>query len=178
MEERSFDELIDATCPSCRHEIPPDANVCPNCGFRLKPEVEKAFTVQAKTAPKAVVAASRGTSKSLIGGVLVMISGLIGIIYGLMVAALASTVFDMFGGMYGEDILKAAEGILVACGVIWFIIGLVALVGGIFAIRRRKWGIAVVGGVFGLLTLGPWFIGSILGLIGLILIAISKDEFS
>jgi hypothetical protein len=107
-----------------------------------------------------------------------MISGLIGIIYGLVFVSLSSTVIDVLGGTYGEDVLKMLEGVLVACGVIWFIVGLIALIGGVFAIRRRRWGIAVVGGVFGLLTLGPWLIGSILGLIGLILVVISKDEFS
>jgi len=177
MEERSFDELIDATCPSCRHAVRLDANVCPNCGYRLRPEQMKA-AAQARPIPQSVAPVSRGTSKSLIGGVLLVVSGLIGIITGLIFAALSSTVIDMLGETYGEDVLRMAEGVLVACGVIWFIIGLIALIGGVFAIRRKKWGIAVVGGVFGLLTFGPWFIGSILGLIGLILVAISKDEFS
>ncbi|MGD0056853.1 MAG: hypothetical protein ABSB83_03230 [Methanomassiliicoccales archaeon] len=107
-----------------------------------------------------------------------MISGIIGILTGLILVVAASTIVDMLRGIYGTEILDTVEGVLVTCGVIWFVIGLVALIGGVFAIRRRKWSIAVVGGVFGLLTIGPYFFGSILGLIGLILIAISKHEFS
>ncbi|MDD1768380.1 MAG: zinc ribbon domain-containing protein [Methanomassiliicoccales archaeon] len=178
MEERSFDEVVDATCPSCRQAVPAAANVCPNCGYRLRPEQARAVASQARPVAQSVTPVSRGSSKSLIGGILVVISGLIGIVTGLILAVTASTILDALGDMYGADILQAVEGVLVACGVIWFIIGLIALIGGIFAIRRKRWGIAIVGGVFGLLTIGPYFIGSILGLIGLILIAISKDEFS
>lgn len=178
MEERSFGELVDATCPSCRHEVPMGANVCPNCGYRLRAEERKAPAAQARVVPPVASVPRQSTVMSLIGGVLVVISGLLGIILGLILAVLSSSITDLMGGMYGEDVLSAVEGILVTCGVIWFIIGLVALIGGVFAIRRKKWGIAIVGGVFALFTIGPYFLGSILGLIGLILIAISKDEFS
>lgn len=176
MEERSYDEVIAPTCPSCRSEVPPDANVCPNCGYRLRAEEKKAGAPP--VAPAAAPQPRRGRGKSIAGGVLVMISGIIGIITGLSIAILASTAIDTLEGLYGAEVLAMMEGILVACGVTWFIIGLIALIGGIFAIRGKRWGIAVVGGVLALFTVGPYFIGSILGLVGLILVAISKDEFS
>ena len=58
-----------------------------------------------------------------------------------------------------------------ACGAILIVVAIIALLGGIFAVQRKNFGFAVVGGI---LSLGGWFIP---GLIGLILVAISKDEF-
>jgi ribosomal protein L40E len=73
MEERSFDELIDATCPSCRHAVPLDARECPNCGYRLKAEEKKTPAVQAK-APSAPKVAKSGNSKKayLWGGIIIV----------------------------------------------------------------------------------------------------------
>jgi ssDNA-binding Zn-finger/Zn-ribbon topoisomerase 1 len=74
MEERSFDELIDATCPSCRHAVSLDASVCPNCGYTLKADVKKTPAVQAK-APSAPKVAKPGKSKRayLWGGIIIVV---------------------------------------------------------------------------------------------------------
>lgn len=177
MEERSFDELVDATCPSCRHEVPMGANVCPNCGYRLRTEGRKVPPVM-PTIPTATVATRSGISKAFVGGIFVMISGLIGIVEGVWIASVAGELSANLERMLGGT-FTGIESVFVACGVIWIIIGLVALIGGFFAFRKKHWGIAILGGVFALFTLGiVFFEGSILGLIGLILIAISKDEFS
>lgn len=118
------------------------------------------------------------TSRSVIGGILVMISGLIGIIEGVWIASATEEFADYFREMMG-DVFPGIEGVFLVCGGIFMVIGLVALIGGFFAFRKRHWGIAIVGGIFSLFTLGiVFFEGSILGLIGLILIAISKREFS
>jgi len=44
------------------------------------------------------------------------------------------------------------------------------------AFLRKSWGFAVVGAIFGLLTIGAYRIGAVLSIVALILIAISKDE--
>ncbi|MCJ2556643.1 MAG: hypothetical protein LN415_05980 [Candidatus Thermoplasmatota archaeon] len=67
----------------------------------------------------------------------------------------------------------ALAGIIMICGIIFLIFGLIGLLGGIFAIKRTHFGLAILGGIFSLLA---GFI--IFGLIGLILVAISKKEFS
>jgi hypothetical protein len=68
-------------------------------------------------------------------------------------------------------------GIVTICGGIGIIFSIFPLIGGIFAIQRKMWGLGVAGGVLGIFSLG-FIIGSILALIGLILIAVSRREFA
>jgi hypothetical protein len=107
-------------------------------------------------------AQKKETAMPLIGGILILIGGVIELIIGAILAV---------GGTALIDITFGGSGLLVACGIIIAIVGIVAIMGGIFAIQRRNFGLAIVGGV---LALGGYFIP---GLIGLILIAVSKDEF-
>jgi len=51
------------------------------------------------------------------------------------------------------------------------VFGMLALVGGIYALKRKKWSLALAGSVAALLPTG------VLGIIAIILVALSKDEF-
>jgi predicted nucleic acid-binding Zn ribbon protein len=137
-------------CVSCGRSIAWDANVCPYCGHDFR------GVMQPQPAQK------KETAMPLIGGILILIGGVIELIIGAILAV---------GGTALIDITFGGSGLLVACGIIIAIVGIVAIMGGIFAIQRRNFGLAIVGGV---LALGGYFIP---GLIGLILIAVSKDEF-
>lgn len=95
-------------------------------------------------------------------GILTIVAGAIDIILGIMVAAVAE-VFGIFGGFRG----------LGAIGVPMMVIGVVAIVGGIFAIRRRVWGLALAGAICALF---PPHIG-VLGVLSIIFVALSKKEF-
>ena len=94
----------------------------------------------------------------LIGGILILLVG-IGYLVGGGILAAGSSFFFAFGGGFG-----------VLCGGIIVILGILAILGGIFAIQRKNFAIALIGAIF--------TIPSVLGLIGLILIAVSRDEFS
>lgn len=73
MEERSFDELIDPTCPSCRHAVPMNASTCPKCGYKLKVEGKKTPAAEAK-APSVTKAAKSGRSNRVyIWGAIIII---------------------------------------------------------------------------------------------------------
>ena len=56
--------------------------------------------------------------------------------------------------------------------------GMLGSLGGIMAIRRKMWGLALVGSILGLFFLG-WagFEASLMSFIALILLAISRSEF-
>jgi len=101
------------------------------------------------------------TAKPVIGGILILIAGLGDLVMGLWLAVVGTAFMT---------IPFFPTGMLMTCAIIWIILGLIAMIGGIFAIKREKFGLAIIGGVLTIYTL--------LGLIGLILVALSKDEFT
>jgi len=69
------------------------------------------------------------------------------------------------------------ESILYVCGALIAIFSIFAILGGIMALQRKMWALALVGSILGIFSWG-YFISSILCLIGMILIAVSKNEFN
>jgi hypothetical protein len=115
---------------------------------------------------------------SLIGGILILIAGLMGLVMGGILLMAAGEVDTL--GDWGVDVAGVGdmlEDILTVCGIIFIVLGLIAVLGGFFGIQRKHWGIVILGGVLGLFVLGPYMLGSLLALIGLILVAISKKDF-
>lgn len=113
-----------------------------------------------------------GSNLPVAGGALCVIGGILGLIPMIIVIAVGSTAS-------GEDFPGAADigGILAFCGAIGALLCLLAIVGGVMAIQRKNWAFALIGSILGLLAAWGWIIGSILCLIGLILIAVSRDDF-
>jgi hypothetical protein len=142
-------------CVQCGKSIGMDANVCPYCG--------KDYRVHAGPAPK------KKTIMPVIGGVLILVGGLLTLFTGIgLVASVGPLDALMIVDFQGSDLL---QDILTVCGVIFIILGLVGILGGVFALQRKHFGLAVLGGIFALVG---WFIPA---LVGLILIGVSKDEF-
>jgi len=102
------------------------------------------------------------------GGALTLVSGILAIIQGGLVASGA--------GFFGVGLIPGLSEALVICGSIFIIFGLIAVLGGVMGVMRKMWGLCLVGGIFGLLGIG-FGLGSILGLVGLILTAISRKDF-
>lgn len=109
------------------------------------------------------------TALPIAGGALLLVAGILGIIQW-------GWVFAVGAAALGFGIPGLAETVAI-CGALGIIFSLIALVGGVFAIQRKMWGLGVAGGILGLFTLG-FVIGSILALIGLILVAVSRKEFA
>jgi hypothetical protein len=105
------------------------------------------------------------------GGILNIIGGIIAIVIWLWMLtiflagmALAEEAGGEFTGLFGLGAI---------CLVLPIIGGIFALLGGIMALKRKNWGLALVGSIIGLI-----FGGGIFCLIALILIAISRKEFA
>ena len=61
---------------------------------------------------------------------------------------------------------------IAAFGVLWLVTGIVAIIGGIFALRRRHWGLALAGAICALFP--P---ATLLGILSTVFVALSRDEF-
>ena len=66
-------------------------------------------------------------------------------------------------------------------GIVCIPFGLIAIVGGIFAIRRQVWGLALAGAICALFPSHPygheWW-SPVLGILAIVFVALSKNEFS
>jgi hypothetical protein len=100
------------------------------------------------------------TWKPTVGGILAIIAGAIELIIGIVVAAVGS-----FGWFFGMGWFSAVGAPLV-------ILGIIAIVGGAYALRRRVWGLALAGSICALF--GPW---ALLGILAIIFVSLGKGEF-
>ena len=116
------------------------------------------------------------TGMPIAAGILDIISGVISLIcfVGLLIGSVAvGWEATHFYGWYYEwyyDI-GIALGVLIILTVLSLAVGILALLGGIYAVQRKKWGLALAGSIFAI------FPSFILGLAAIILTALSKNEF-
>ena len=107
---------------------------------------------------------NRNKNMAIAGGILCIISGSIGLVFMLWV-------WEIGGEFWvGTEFwwCVALQGVLSS----------IAIIGGIFAIRRRMFGLAILGAVCALLSSGFLMgLGTILAILAIVLIAIAKDSF-
>ena len=101
------------------------------------------------------------TWKPTAAGILAIIAGALQVIFGMIFAIGVG----IGAGIIGMGWLSAIFAPLIIFGVI-------AVVGGIYALRRRVWGLALAGSICALLD--PWFI---LGILAIIFVILGKGEF-
>jgi hypothetical protein len=101
------------------------------------------------------------TWKPTVAGVLTIIAGVLEAIIGLLFAA----GIGILGGVVGMGWLSIIFAPLI-------IFGIIAIVGGVCALRRRIWGLALAGSICALI--GPWFL---LGILAIIFVSLGKREF-
>ena len=94
-------------------------------------------------------------------GILTIIGGIVGIIFG-SIAAAAGGILSLIPGL---QFMGAIGGGLLALGII-------ALIGGIVALRRRAWGFALTGAICALFPIVP------LGILAIIFVSIGKKSFA
>jgi len=104
------------------------------------------------------------TWKPTTAGILSIVAGVLNLIVGI---ALAATDVMLLGPIIGLPVLGPLAAVLI-------ILGIVSLVGGIFAVQRRIWGMALAGAICALFP--PPVI--ILGILAIVFVALGKREFA
>jgi DNA-binding transcriptional ArsR family regulator len=111
--------------------------------------------------------------KPLLGGILLMLNGYFGVLFFLGIPASTITVAIVNGSIASSSATHSMPYIF---GIILLLPGILNMASGFAAISRRFWKVAMIGGIAGVInfTLPP---GTILALVGTILIGVSRKEF-
>lgn len=134
------------------------------------------------------------TWKPTTAGILNIISGASGIASGIFLMGVGGMIsglsgvdcsdwIEKWGGGWGPgpgpadipemlpEVIGFVTAISMIVGIVLLAFGIITLVGGIYAIKRRKWGLALAGSILAL----P--VGGILGLLAIIFVSLGKKEF-
>jgi uncharacterized membrane protein len=103
------------------------------------------------------------TWKPTVAGILSIIAGAFSLLVGLGAVIKAERAVRILFHWRVETI-----------GILAIVLGIIAIVGGIFAIKRQVWGLALAGAICALF---PPHV-SVLGILAIVFVALSKDEFS
>ncbi len=124
--------------------------------------------------PQAWPAAAPRSRRAVVGGILLIVSGLLGMAGTFIIFTQPLTPRDiaLIQNMTARDLAANALFVFAVLYAQAF-----AILGGIMAIQRKNWKLAVVCGVASLLNFGFFLIGSLLGLAGLIAIITSRQDF-
>jgi len=147
-------------CPGCGAPTIKLTEICPKCGAR--------------------VGGKRGSWMSLVAGIFDLLLGIpalfIGVLLGLVGAMLPQWIAE------APELAQGLEGIppelFTGIGVVMCLLAVVAIVGGIFAIRKRRWGLALAGSICAVFVGIPLYLaGLFLGIPAVVFTALGKEHF-
>ena len=116
------------------------------------------------------------SSSSTAAGVLSIVSGVFGIFIGAGLILIAV----LFFSLVSIDTTTAAEefpvfifeALPLGWGIFVLLLAILAIIGGIYALQRRHWGLALAGSIAAILVFFPT------GIAAVIFVAMSRDEFN
>jgi hypothetical protein len=143
--------------PECGVPTTPLTEICANCGVRL----DKAIMEK--------------TWKMRTAGILAIVAGAVGVTEWVAIVVLEILALGWLpmGGLLGLG------GIVAAAVAIEITTGIVAIVGGIFALKRKRWGLALAGSIcmmFCFIFI-PVFLNVPLAIAAIVLVVLGKGEF-
>lgn len=151
-------------CVRCQKNLPDDANVCPHCGHDYRPIMMGHAWEEEKT------------PLPPLGGALIALSGVIQIVSGLLWLSEKG-----YSSSLTENHLEATY---IAIGLAVIVVGVFAVLVSPFAMTRRRLALSLVGGLAALgggslvVTYMSVSISVVsLGLVGILLIALGREEF-
>ena len=123
------------------------------------------------------------SSKPMIAGILLIIAGIITLVSLIPYMTIdiqtieSSGILEQLQGIDPDITAEQVKDYLTMCGTIGIILSIFPILGGVLSIKRKIWGVALIGAVIGLFGFLILIIPGILALAGLILIAMSRQEF-
>ena len=114
------------------------------------------------------------TMMPMIGGILLVVAAILSIANWGYIMAVFATDPNAAGFM---ALIPGLATLVYICGGIFIVLSIITLLGGVMALRRRMWGLALVGSILGLFIIGPFGVSSLLAFVALIILAISRKEF-
>ncbi|MDH4268762.1 MAG: zinc ribbon domain-containing protein [Dehalococcoidia bacterium] len=151
-------------CMNCGAKPMAGTSFCPGCGAQTTPMTEICTKCGVKVAPKA--AATGGAWMPVTAGILDLVVGVPGLIIGMISAVVGGFLTFFVAGL----------GALIGAPMI--ILSIVAIVGGIFAIRKRAWGFALAGAICGFAIGLPLVAPAILfGIPAIVFTVLGKGKF-
>ena len=139
-------------CPGCGASTTPVTEICTKCGVRVA---------------RKATAATDGAWMPVVAGILDLVIGVPGLIAGIILAVIGGFLTFFIAGL----------GAIIAGPMI--ILSIVAIVGGVFAIRKRAWGFALVAAICGFIVGLPLVIvpAILLGIPAIVFTALGKKQF-
>jgi len=109
----------------------------------------------------------------VVGGILSIIAGAIGLLGGLIIGMVASIYLSTsyYGGP-GNHFTQTA--IVWAVFLPYLLFCAVAIAGGIYALKRRLWGLALAGAICAFFTIWAWP----LSIAAIVFVSLSREEFN
>jgi len=151
-------------CVVCQKDLSYDAAFCPNCGHNY------GGPTGSETSRK------MGSLLPVIGGLAILVAGLMHIAN--------SVVTICTGGTYYDADETNAYNLVMIHSVVYMIAGLIAVVGGLRATRRKDLAFSLASGFCAFVVIGlaisgipSLFYASYLALAGVILVAMAQEEF-
>ena len=111
------------------------------------------------------------TWKATVAGILNVIAGVFGLLGGLVLVVLGSVGSEFLAYLGCGMPQLAPLAFLLATGLPLLILGILALIGGIYALRRKIWGLALAG------SIATVVFAPLLGILAIIFIALAEKEF-
>jgi hypothetical protein len=116
--------------------------------------------------------------KTLIGGILSIVSGAFGVFTGIAIALFSIILMNMvFSGPSFRGTAPPDEFLLImrivygGMGVFYVLVGATSIVGGIMAVKKKHWGMALAGAIAASVVFYP------VGIAAVIFVSMSQPEF-
>jgi len=144
-------------CPGCGAPTTPITEICTNCGVQVAKAIK------------------RKTWKPTAAGILAIVAGAVAVTEWVAVAVLGILAL----GWLAMGDLLGPGGIVATVVAIVITIGIVAIIGGIFTLKRKRWRLALAGSICAIFSFCfiPVLLNVPLAIAAIVLVIMGKREF-